>query len=251
MILLFELSILQWLVVILCAIFIGFTKTGVSSLGILVVTILMFIFPAKESVGILLPLLIIGDIFAVIYYRRNVVWKYLVSLIPWVLIGIMFGFYVLNEIDSEQLKPVIGALVLLLILLHVIRERLGERFNKWLPGSIWFIGLMGVLAGFTTMIGNAAGGVMAIYLLVKGLPKREFIGTGAWFFLFVNLIKVPFYIYLGLITTDSFLFNLSLLPTVIIGAFIGIKIIPLIPQRVFQILILTFAAVGALRLLIA
>ncbi|MCT2537721.1 sulfite exporter TauE/SafE family protein [Aquibacillus koreensis] len=247
----FELSILQWLVVILCAIFIGFTKTGVSSLGILVVTILMFIFPAKESVGILLPLLIIGDIFAVIYYRRNVVWKYLVSLIPWVLIGIMFGFYVLNEIDSEQLKPVIGALVLLLILLHVIRERLGERFNKWLPGSIWFIGLMGVLAGFTTMIGNAAGGVMAIYLLVKGLPKREFIGTGAWFFLFVNLIKVPFYIYLGLITTDSFLFNLSLLPTVIIGAFIGIKIIPLIPQRVFQILILTFAAVGALRLLIA
>ncbi|WP_153737502.1 sulfite exporter TauE/SafE family protein [Aquibacillus halophilus] len=248
-IIIFELSLLQWLIVILSAIFIGFTKTGVSSLGILVVTILMYVFPAKESVGILLPLLIVGDIFAVIYYRRSVVWNYLISLIPWVLIGILIGYFVLDQVNSDQLKPIIGALVLALIILHVSRERLGERFNQMLPKSLGFTLLMGVLAGFTTMIGNAAGGVMAVYLLVKGLPKREFIGTGAWFFLFVNLIKVPFYISLGLITFESISFNLWLVPTIIVGAFIGVKVLPLIPQKTFQILILAFAAIGALRLL--
>jgi uncharacterized membrane protein YfcA len=245
----FDLSYVQWIVIILCAIFIGFTKTGVSSLGILVVTILMYIFPAKESIGILLPMLIVGDIFAVIYYRRNVVWKYLISLIPWVLTGILVGYFVLNQINSDQLKPIIGALVLALIILHVCRERLGEKLNQALPKSLWFTSLMGILAGFTTMIGNAAGGVMAIYLLMKGLPKREFVGTGAWFFMFVNLIKVPFYIQLGLITFDSIAFNLWLIPTIIIGAAIGAKVLPLIPQKAFQVLILGFAAIGALRLL--
>ncbi|MBY0147440.1 sulfite exporter TauE/SafE family protein [Neobacillus niacini] len=246
----FELSYIEWLVVILSTVFIGFTKTGVSSMGILVATILMYVFPAKESIGILLPMLIVGDLFAVIFYRRSVVWKYLISLIPWVLIGIIFGYFVLNQINSDQLKPLIGVIVLALIILHVSRERLGETFTKVLPKSLWFTVSMGILAGFTTMIGNAAGGVMAIYLLMKGLPKNEFVGTGAWFFMFVNLIKVPFYISLGLITFDSITFNMWLIPTILIGAFIGIKVVPHIPQKVFQTLILAFALIGALRLII-
>lgn len=248
-IVIFELSYLEWFFLLLSAIFIGFTKTGISSFGILVVTMLMFIFPAKESVGILLPMLIIGDIFAVIYYRRNVVKKYLISLFPWVFLGIIFGYLVLWKIDSEQLKPIIGILVLALIILQVYREKLGDKFNEMLPRSLSFTILMGVLAGFTTMIGNAAGGVMAIYLLVKGLPKREFVGTGAWFFLIVNLIKVPFYIQLDLISVESITFNVWLIPTILIGAFVGIKILPLIPQKTFQTLILCFSAIGALRLL--
>lgn len=209
----------------------------------------MFIFPAKESVGILLPFLIVGDIFAVIYYRRSVVWKYLVSLVPWVLIGIIGGYFVLNQVNSDQLKPMIGVLVLALIILQISRERFGEAFNEALPKATWFTILIGVLAGFTTMIGNAAGGVMAIYLLVKGLPKQEFVGTGAWFFLFVNVIKVPFYIQLDLITLESVTFNAWLAPAIIIGAMIGVKILPKIPQRTFQVLILAFTALGAIRLL--
>ncbi|WP_078548471.1 sulfite exporter TauE/SafE family protein [Litchfieldia alkalitelluris] len=247
----FELSYLEWFFVIISTIFIGFSKTGVSSLGIFVVTILMIVFPAKESVGILLPMLIVADIFAVIYYRRSVVWQYLISLIPWVLIGITAGYFVLNQVNSEQLKPMIGALVLILLILHVCRERLGDTFNKALPNSLWFSICMGILGGFTTMIGNAAGGVMAIYLLMKGLPKQEFVGTGAWFFLFVNLIKVPFYIHLDLITIDSISFNLWLIPTILIGALVGAKVLPLIPQKAFQTLIIVFTMIGAFRLLIA
>ncbi|KGM44982.1 sulfite exporter TauE/SafE family protein [Neobacillus niacini] len=246
----FELSYIEWFVVILSTVLIGFTKTGVSSMGILVATILMYVFPAKESIGILLPMLVVGDLFAVFFYRRSVVWKYLISLIPWVLIGIVIGYFVLNQINSDQLKPLIGIIVLALIILHISRERFGEKFTKVLPKSLWFTLSMGILAGFTTMIGNAAGGVMAIYLLMKGLPKNEFVGTGAWFFMFVNLIKIPFYISLGLITIDSITFNMWLIPTILIGAFIGIKVVPLIPQKAFQTLILGFALIGALRLII-
>jgi len=209
----------------------------------------MFVFPAKDSVGILLPMLVMGDLFAVIFYRRNVVWKYLISLIPWVLIGILCGYVVLDLVSSDQLKPIIGVIVLSMIALHIWREKLGERFNELLPKTIWFTVLMGILGGFTTMIGNAAGGIMAIYLLVKGLPKSEFVGTGAWFFMCVNLIKVPFYIHLGLITTTTFTFNLWMFPAILIGAFIGVKLLPYIPQKIFQYLVLGFAALGGIRLL--
>lgn len=245
----FDLTIIGWIIVVLCAVMIGFTKSGIPSLGILVVTTLMFVFPAKDSVGILLPMLIMGDLFAVIFYRRNVAWKYLLSLLPWVMIGLISGYVVLGVVNDDQLKPIIGVIVLTMIALHFWREKLGDRFNEMLPKSLWFTVLMGILGGFTTMIGNAAGGIMAIYLFVKGLPKSEFVGTGAWFFMFVNLIKVPFYIYLGLITTTSFSFNLMMFPAILAGAFIGVKILPYIPQKTFQILVLGFAALGGIRLL--
>src|SRR5690625_2116111 len=98
----FDLSIIQWIIVVICAVFIGFSKSGLPNSGILVVTILMFIFSAKESVGILLPMLIVGDIYAVIFYRRSVIWKYLISLMPWVLLGTILGFIVLNQINRDR-----------------------------------------------------------------------------------------------------------------------------------------------------
>lgn len=245
----FDLSLFQWIVVMLCAVCIGFTKTGLPSLGILVVTVFMFIFPAKESIGILLPMLIVGDLFAVVYYRGNVVWKYLASLLPWVVIGIICGYFILNIVNGDQLKPLIGSIVVGLTLLHVWQKRLGNRLNQHLPNSNLFTGFMGIMGGFTTMIGNAAGGVMDIYLLVKGLPKRDFVGTGAWFFLSVNLMKVPFYLYLGLISTSTITFNLWFIPAIIVGAFIGVKVLAFIPQKLFQVLVLGLAAIGGIRLL--
>lgn len=228
---------------------IGFTKSGIPSLGILVVTMLMFVFSAKDSIGILLPMLVMGDLFAVSFYRKNVVWKHLITLFPWVIIGLLCGYVTLCIVNSDQLKPIIGVIVLVMISLHILREKLGGKFNEMLPKSLWFTLLIGIFGGFTTMIGNAAGGIMAIYLFVKGLPKSEFVGTGAWFFMFVNLIKVPFYIQLGLITTTSFTLNLIMLPVILAGALIGVKVLPNIPQKTFQMLVLGFAALGGIRLL--
>jgi uncharacterized protein len=246
----FELSIMDWLIVILCAIFIGFSKSGLPNMIILVVTVLTFVFPAKESVGILLPMLLVGDIFAVTYYRRNVIWKHLIKLIPWALIGIISGYFVLSQVSSEQLKPLIGIIVLTMIVLQLTRQKFGERFNQHLPTSLWFVALMGILGGFTTIVGNAAGAVMTIYLLVKGLSKENFVGTAAWFFLSVNLIKFPFYVQLGLINQASLTFNLWMVPAIIAGLFIGIKILPLIPKKLFQWLVLGLAALGGINLLL-
>ncbi|RFA33506.1 hypothetical protein CAI16_14665 [Virgibacillus dokdonensis] len=246
----FDLTILDWFIVIACALFIGFSKSGIPNLVILVVTIIMFVFPAKESVGVLLPMLLIGDLFAVIYYRRHVVWKNLIPLIPWILVGILGGFFVLRQVNDEQLKPIIGTIVLVIIGLNVIRNQFGERFNQLLPTSISFTITMGILSGFTTMVGNAAGAIMTIYLLVKRVPKKEFVGTSAWFFITVNTIKVPLYLHLNLISSASFSLNLLMLPVILIGAIIGAKVLPWIPQNVFTIIVLLLAALGGLYLVI-
>ncbi|WP_052400848.1 sulfite exporter TauE/SafE family protein [Oceanobacillus jeddahense] len=243
------LELMDWVLIGLCALLIGFSKSGLPNLVILVVTLIMFVFPARESVGFLLPMLLIGDLFAVTYYRRNVEWKYLIRLMPWVLIGIVIGFFVLQTIHDAQLKPVIGIIVLLMIVLNFARQKLGSRFNEMLPESLLFVIFMGVLGGFTTMIGNTAGAIMTIYLLVKGLPKKEFIGTGAWFFLTVNMIKFPFYIHLDMITLHTFSVNMMMIPIILAGAFAGAKILNFIPQRIFTWMILILATLGGLNLI--
>ncbi|MBW7454172.1 sulfite exporter TauE/SafE family protein [Paenibacillus sepulcri] len=244
-----ELNALQITIIVGVSVLIGFAKTGVSTMGIFNAMLMTLVFPAKLSVGIMLPMLIAGDIIAVAYYRKNVIWKHLISLIPWVLLGILGGYYVLLLVDDNQLKLLLGALIVGLILLQFIRERLGTKLDSRFPSSLWFIGTMGFLAGFATMVGNVSGSIMAIYLFAKRVPKQEFVGTGAWFFLLVNLVKVPFCIHLGMITSESLLFNVWMIPLIALGAYAGIKLLPLIPQAHFQRIILWLGAIGGLNLL--
>ncbi|MBD8067859.1 sulfite exporter TauE/SafE family protein [Bacillus sp. PS06] len=242
-------ELFEWFISITVAILIGVSKTAISTLGIFNVSLLVQVFPAKDSVGIMLPMLIIADIFAVFYYRRSVVWKHLFSLIPWVLAGIFIGFFVLWKVNSEQLSLLLGVLILTLIILQVGKDSIKSNINQLLPESKWFTYAMGVLAGFATMIGNVSGVIMSIYLIAKRLPKNEFIGTGAWFYLFVNIIKIPFYLFLGMVSTDSFYFNMTMIPFIIIGAFLGIFIIKFIPEKIFHWIILALGTIGAIKLI--
>lgn len=246
----FELSYLQIMILILAGIFVGFAKTGISTMGIFNAMLVTIVFPAKMSVGILLPILIIGDFIAVAYYRKNVIKKHLISLMPWALIGVIGGYVVLLKVDNNQLKLLLGTLICGLIVLQVLRDFMGARFDSKFPSSMWFIAAMGILAGFATTIGNVSGAIIAIYLFAKQVPKQEFIGTGAWFFLLVNLVKVPFFIHLGMITSDSLLIGIWTVPLIAIGAYAGIKLLPLIPQVYFQRLVLLLGAFGAVKLLV-
>ncbi|RKN82266.1 sulfite exporter TauE/SafE family protein [Paenibacillus ginsengarvi] len=227
----------------------GFSKTGVPGAGIFGVALMATVFPAKQSVGMLLPMLITADIVAVSYYRRAVVWKHLIVLIPWVLAGIVIGFFVMDHIGDGQLSVMLGVLILSLLLLHLVRDKLERKLNYPFTQSVYFQAVLGVLAGFTTMVGNAAGAIMTIYLLSKGLQKKEFIGTGAWFFLAVNLIKVPFTVYLGLITADTLVFTTWMAVPILLGTWAGIRLVPRIPQKWFAALILLLTFLGALRLI--
>lgn len=245
-----DLSVTAFLIVIGCGLLIGISKTGLPTLGIFVVAVMATVFPARESIGIVLPMLIVADIVAVTYYRRNADWATLLRLIPWVSGGLILGFLFLFFIDaSRSIEIALGIIVVSMVLLQ-IRNNLVQ--NKKAPGeySTVFLVFIGTLAGFTTMIGNAAGPVMAIFLLAAGLQKKAFIGTGAWFFLAVNLIKVPLYSSLGLITVDTLLLNVWMIPAILAGTWIGIRMLQHIPQKWFNYSILVLALLGGLRLFI-
>lgn len=243
-----ELDWTGWIVILISAGFIGMAKTGVPGLGILSVILLANIVPARLSTGLILPILIVGDIFAVSYYRRHAVWKHLVKLLPWAIIGIIPGFFLLGRLNDAQFKPIIGWIVIGMIALRYLHERFWSHHTEVIEGH-WVAAIVGVLAGTVTMLANAAGPVMTIYLLAMRLPKNEFIGTGAWYFLIVNCLKVPFSADLGLIGSDSLKINLAMAPMVAVGAFTGIYLARRLPQKVFNYIAEILAGAAAIRLI--
>ena len=243
----FELLPWQWGLVVLGALLIGVSKTGIAGLGVLAVAIYANILPARQSTGIILPMLICADVVAVAAYRRHAVWGHLWPLFPWVVVGVVTGYFTMGHINDAQVRRGIGAILLVMVALHFWRrQRAG---NEPIPHTLWFSALTGVLAGFTTMLANAAGPVMILYMLAVGLPKMEFLGTGAWYFLIINLFKVPFSCQLGLITPGTLQFNAVLLPAVITGALLGRLVVKRINQAWFETLALALTLVAGVRLL--
>jgi uncharacterized membrane protein YfcA len=243
-----DITTIGWLILGIAAILIGISKTGIPGLGILAVPLVTAVIPAKASTGLILPMLIIADIFAVSYYHRHAVWKYLISLMPWAAVGIVIGYFFMGKISDQQLKPFIGVVVLVMLVLNYWRNSKNtDDFH--IPSQWWFGAIIGLIAGIVTMMANAAGPIMAIYLLAMRLPKNEFLGTGSWYFLILNCFKVPFSANLGLINPLTLKVNLILLPVIVIGAVVGIKALPLIPQKRFNFIIQILAATAALKLL--
>ncbi len=243
----FDFAVHEWIIIVVGSMLIGINKTGIPGVLMVFVPILASILPAKESTGFLLPLLLVADVFAITYYKRHTQWKLLFRLIPFSLLGIVGGYFTMRALENAQIKPIIGIIVL--VMLAVQAFRMLRKNDETIPQGIWFALVMGIVAGYTTMVANAAGPAIAIFLLAMRLPKEQFVGTGAWYYFIVNITKVPLSASLGLITAQSLLTGAVLIPAIALGAFIGIKLLPLIPQKVFQAVILIIAAVGALRLL--
>ena len=240
----------QWALAVAGAFFVGVSKAGISGLGLLFIAIFANIMPTKLASGFMLPLLIFGDIVAVAAYRAHAQWRFLLKLFPWTGVVVVLGYFAMGKIDDRQARLLIGTVILSMVVLHVLRSRRAAAAGEdpamhHLPVVI----LTGVLAGFTTLVANAAGPLMAVYLLSARLPKMEYVGTAAVFFLLLNLFKVPFMVDLGLITTNSFGINLALAPVVLAGAWLGRRLVTKIDQKVFEKLVLTLSAVAGLRLL--
>lgn len=239
----------EWILAVAAALLVGVSKTGIAGMGMLFVVIFAQILPAKQATGLVLPLLCFGDLVAVSSYRQHANWRHLWRLFPWAAMGVVIGYFAMGRIGDHEMRRLIGGIVVTLVAVHL--------FRRWRTGagaaesdhSAWFAPTIGVLAGFTTLVANAAGPLMAIYLLAMRLPKMEYVGTAAVFFLLLNLFKVPFMISLGLITPPSFALNLWLGPAVLAGAWLGRRILPRINQKVFENLALFFSAAAGLRLL--
>lgn len=237
----------QWALLVVGALLVGISKTGIAGLGMLSVVIFSQLMPTKQATGIVLPLLCLGDVMGVLLYRQHAAWSYLWRLFPWTAIGIGLGYLALGRIDNREASQLVGAIVLALVALQVWRRWRGTQEVQY---GAWFAPAIGVLAGFTTLVANAAGPLMALYLLAMRLPKMEYVGTSAVFFLLINLFKVPFMVDLGLINVASAKLNLVLAPAVLVGGLIGRKVITKINQRVFENLVLTLSGLAGTKLLL-
>lgn len=243
-----DLDLLGWVVIALCAVMVGISKTGIPGIGILIVPLMALVLPTRKSTGLLLGILILADLFAIVYHRRNAKWRHVLRLLPAALAGIVAGYFGLDWVDDRQLKPIIGGIVLVMLGVNYWRTRAkGEEAP--IPTQWWFVIGLGFMAGVTTMMANAAGPVMIIYLLAMRLHKIEFVGTSAWFFFVVNWLKVPFSANLNLMTVDSVKLNLMMLPCIAIGAVAGIFFLKRIPQKAFNAVVQILAAAVAIKLL--
>jgi uncharacterized membrane protein YfcA len=239
----------QWALLVVAGVFFGFSKTGIPGISILSVGLLANLLPAKQATGVVLPLLIFADVFAFFVYRKNLDWRRVGRLLPWAVGGVVLGWLALGRINNEQTARLVGVILVLMLVLHLWRQRRNPA-EVAAHAPVWFGPAMGVFAGFTTMIANAAGPVMTLYLLAMRLNKLEFLGTGAAFFLLINWIKVPFAVQLDLINAESLMLNLWLLPAVAVGALLGRPVVERVNQRLFENLALGFAALAAVKLLL-
>jgi len=244
----FHFSAWGWAIAVCGALFVGLGKGGLTGVGIVPVLIFALILPPRESTGFVLPLLIVGDLCAVGTYWRQVNWKILFRLFPPALLGVFLGYLCMGRLAPAKFGPLIGAILIGLISLQFARQVLGERLDRFFQ-SRGFSLFMGVLAGMTTMIANAAGPVAVLYFLSIRLQKWELIATSAWLFFMTNLCKVPFSVHLGLINRNSLYLGLFLAPVVVAGIFLGRKGASLIPQKQFDRFVLTLSLLGAVRLL--
>jgi len=225
-----------------CAVLFGVAKTGVPGVGMLAIPLMVVtVGDARHAAAWTTPILIVGDIFAVAYWHRHADARALFSLVPWVAIGMAGGGAALS-LSEPVLRRTLGFVVLGMLALNVWRRlRPGLRVG----GHPSFYG---VAAGFATTIANSAGPVMNIYLLMKRLPKEQFVATGAWFFLTVNVAKLPIYWSYGLFSRTSLLFDAAMIPAVVCGAFAGLWVMHRIPQRLFDILVITMTALASILL---
>jgi uncharacterized protein len=232
----------------LVAVFIGMSKTGVHGAGMMAVPLLAIIYGGQRSSGIMLPILCIADVMGVWYYHRHASWQHLKKLFPWAAAGTILGTIVGDSIDDETFRMIMAVIIVVSVGIMLWLEKAR---NEAIPDFYWFAAMTGIAGGFTSMIGNLAGSVMAIYFLSMRLPKNSFIGTTAWFFMVINWFKVPFHIWSWkTITVDSFLLDLTAIPLIAIGAYLGIVIVKKLPEKAYRWFIIAMTLAASLFMLI-
>ncbi|MFF1304635.1 sulfite exporter TauE/SafE family protein [Streptomyces sp. NPDC058307] len=251
---LWNISVWEFAALAAAALLVGFSKTAVSGANTVSLAIFAAVLPARASTGALLPILIAGDVLAVLTYRRHAHWPTLWRLFPAVAVGVVAGTLFLQWADDGMVRTSIGAILLFMAAVTVWRRRTADAAQD--PDAVATrtgrikARSYGVLGGFTTMVANAGGPVMSMYLLSAGFRKLGFLGTSAFFFLIVNVSKVPFSVGLGLIDGHSLLLDLALVAFVVPGAFLGKWAVNRINQRLFEQLVIAATVVGGVQLLL-
>ncbi|MEO2051659.1 MAG: sulfite exporter TauE/SafE family protein [Allomuricauda sp.] len=242
-----DISIAAWTMAATAVFLMGISKAGLKGMSIFNVTLMALAFGSRASTGLFIPLLLVGDVFAVVYYNRHTQWKYILKFIPWMIAGILIGVYVGKDLPEQEFKWGMVIVIFLSLGLLLWWDR---RKSESVPSHWLFSGSMGILAGICTMIGNLAGAFTNIFFLAMRLPKNEFVGTAAWLFLITNLIKLPFHIWVWeTISAESLAINLRLLPAIFAGLLFGVFLVKKINEKNYKRFILVVTAIGAIAIL--
>lgn len=229
-----EYELWQWAFFALAALIVGAAKSSVPGIGMLNVLIFQNILLAKDATGFGLPLLIVGDVCALVAYRQHADWGKLLRLFPWMAIGVVGGYFALGRIDDRQARLLVAVVLLSLLGFHLFRRYRPEVYDPNRRRGPLLGPASGFLAGFISLVANAAGPVMALYLLAMRMPKMAFMGTSVMFFFVMNLFKVPFLMDLGLVNKASLAANLALVPFVMAGSYLGYRFARNLKQKWFD-----------------
>lgn len=242
-------SPMDWGLLFLSAMLIGMSKTGIQGISLLAVPLMAMTFGAKASTGLILPILCCADLMAVLYYRRIADWKYVLKPLPAALVGFALAIWVDRLVPASQFKHLMGVCLLLVLLVMFWNDWKGKENS--LSSAWWYGPLFGLLGGFTTMIGNAAGPVMDVYLLSLKMPKYSFVGTNAWFFLVINYLKIPLQVFAWHnISPTSLALDACTIPFVLIGAVIGISLVKKLPEKGFRYFTTAVTCISVIMLLV-
>ncbi|HDZ05444.1 hypothetical protein LCGC14_0070920 [marine sediment metagenome] len=242
-----EITPTAWILAYGATFIVGLSKAGIKGIAVLNVTLMALAFGAKESTGMVVPLLILADILSVIYYNKYTQWKYVFKVLPWMIVGVLIGVVIGKDLPEKFFKIGMATIIIITLFMMVYWDR---KKDKNVPSHWTFAGSIGTIAGITTMVGNLAGAFSNIYFLAMRLPKNHFIGTAAWLFLIVNIIKLPFHFFVWkTISTESLTLNLILLPGILLGFFVGVRFIKFIKDAFFRKMIMVLTAVGAILIM--
>ena len=222
-----------WLLTLLSAFLVGLSKSGIKGIGMVTVPLMVYLYGARASVGVLLPILVFGDSIALMQYHRSGRFKEILRLLPYAAIGIIVAVVVGNHIDDKQFRDAIAGILLISLFIMLFNEIKGRKES--LSDNLFFRVFFGITGGFATMIGNVAGPIFNLYILSMRLPKNAFIGTGAWFFFTLNILKVPFHVFSWhTITLSTFHLDVLMIPGIILGAFLGKYLVGFIPEKAYR-----------------
>lgn len=240
---LFEESLLNWVLIAVAAFIIGLSKSGIKGIEMMNITIMAIVFGSKASTGVVLPLLCLADIMAVKYYHRHAQWSHFWKLLPWIIAGILLGVFIGKDLNETYFRKVMAIIIMLTVVIMLLIE---ISKNISIPDNKLFIAAMGLIAGFTTMLGNLGGAFSNIYFLATRMVKNDFIGTAAWIFLVINFFKLPFQIiYWKNISIETLRIDLFLIPAIIAGFFAGIVIVGKLKDSSYRKIVFVLTIIGA------
>lgn len=238
----------QFAALAFCALLIGFSKTGIQGAVVVSIPMMALAFGAKESTGVILPMLCFADLIAVAYYRRDADWRLVLKLLPSAVVGFFAALVADSFVSGRGFGILMASCIFIgLVTMFVARGESAQKIAKSGKCAVFF----GILGGFTTMIGNAAGPVMSVYLLSAGLPKRSFVGTSAWFFLLVNYMKIPLQVLAwDNIGAQALKAGACGIPFIFIGAILGVRLVNIVPEKFFRALVVLSTIVGTIIMVI-